>query len=65
MTVHLSGKYKLIVTNAVLHSMRQGDRMYVNRHSDVKGIKNNDARYCLNSQLVAFVQSKLYKIKSR
>ncbi len=37
-TVHLSGKYKLIVTNVVLHSMRQGNRMYVNWHSDVKGI---------------------------
>ena len=63
-TVHLSGKYKLTATYAVLHSMRQGNRMYVNWHSDVQGIKNNDDRYCLNCQLVAFVQSKLDRIDS-
>ena len=65
MTLHLSGKYTLIVTNAVLHSMRQGDRMYVNWHSDVKGMKNNDARYFLNPQLVAFVRNIINRIESR
>ena len=37
-TVQLSGKYKLIVTNAVLQSMRDGDRVYVNWHSDLQGL---------------------------
>jgi len=44
--------------------MRQGDRIYVNWHSDVKGIKKNDARFCLNSQLVSFVRTKKIPSKS-
>ena len=63
-TVHLSGKYSLIVTNAVLQSMRDGNRIYVNWHSDRQGIKKIDDRYCLDSQLVAFVQSKLDRMES-
>jgi hypothetical protein len=58
-TVHLSGKYSLHVTNAGLQSMRCGNRIYVNWHSDRQGSKKNDDRYCLDSQLVAFVLSKL------
>ena len=40
-------------------SMREGNRIYVNWHSDRQGSKKNDDRYCLDSQLVAFVLSKL------
>ena len=58
-TVHLSGKYSLNVTNAVLQSMRDGNRIYVNWHSDRQGSKKINDRYCLDSQLVAFVLSKL------
>ena len=58
-TLHLSGKYSLNVTNAVLQSMRDGNRIYVNWHSDRQGSKKINDRYCLGSQLVAFVLSKL------
>jgi hypothetical protein len=58
-TVHLSGQYSLNVTNAVLQSMRDGNRIYVNWHSDRQDIKKNDNRYVLDSQLVSFVLSKL------
>ncbi len=58
-TLHLSGKYSLNVTNAVLQSMRDGNRIYVDWHSDRQGSKKNEDRYCLDSQLVVFVLSKL------
>ncbi len=31
---HLSGKYSLVVTNAVLQSMRDVNRIHVNWHND-------------------------------
>jgi hypothetical protein len=58
-TVHLSRKYSLNVTNAVLQSMSNGNKIYVNWHSARQGSKKIDDRYCLDSQLVAFVLSKL------
>lgn len=58
-TVTLSGKYSLIVTNAILQSMQDGNRIYVNWHSDRQDIKKNDNRYGLDSQLVNFILRKL------
>ena len=38
-SVHLSGKYSLVITNEVLQSMRAGNSIYVNWHSDRQGIR--------------------------
>ena len=34
LSVHLSGKYSLVVTNEVLQSMRDGNSIYVNWHGN-------------------------------
>ncbi len=64
-TVHLSGKYSVVVTNAVLQSTRDGNCIHVNWHSDRLHIKNDDDRYCLDGQLVTFILSRLDMMDSR
>jgi hypothetical protein len=63
--VHFSGKYSLVVSNEILQSMRDGNKIYVNWHSDEQRIKKNNDRYCLEGSLVNFILSKLELLDSR
>ena len=59
LTECFTGKYCLVVTNAILQGMRDGDSIYVKWKSDYSGIKQNDKNYCLHKQLVTFILSRL------
>ena len=63
-SVHLPGKYSLIITNNVLQSMKDGDSIYVKWHSDRQGIRTTDEKYCLDNQLVIFLLGKFNSMDS-
>jgi hypothetical protein len=56
-SVNLSGKYSLVITNEVLQLMRAGNSIFVNWHSDQQGIRTNDKKYCLEERLVTFLSA--------
>ena len=64
-TVHLSGKYSLVLNNTVLQSMRDGNRIHFNWQGDRLHKKNDDDSYCLDGQLVTFILSRLDMMDSR
>jgi hypothetical protein len=53
------GKYSLLVTNDILQSMREGNKIYVSWNKDEKTVKKNNDSYCLDSQLVRVILVKL------
>ena len=59
LSIYFCGKYSLVVTNEILHGMRNGDSIYVKWHSDIQGVRKNDKKYCLHKLLVTFILSKL------
>jgi hypothetical protein len=64
-SIHLSGKYSVVITNDVLRSMRVGNSICVNWHSDQQGIRINDNKYCLEERLVMFLSRKFDSMDAR
>jgi hypothetical protein len=54
-SVDFWGKYSLLVTNDILQSMREGNKIYVSWNKDEKKVNS----YCLDSQLVRVLLVKL------
>ncbi len=48
--VFFCGKYSLVVTNVILQSKKNGDKIYVESSKDEKKVKNYNYQYCLDSQ---------------
>ena len=54
-SVHLSGKYTLSITNEVLQAMIYGNKISVKWHSDRRGNRKTDTNYCLDDNLVVYL----------
>jgi hypothetical protein len=53
--VEFLGKYSLLVTNDILQSMREGNKIYVSWNKDEKKVKKNSDSYCLDSRSVEVI----------
>jgi hypothetical protein len=54
-SVEFLGKYLLLVTNDILQSLREGNKIYVSWKKGEKKVKKNNDSYCLDSQLVSVI----------
>ncbi len=52
LSVTFRGKYKLVVTNDILESMKANDNIYITWLCKKKNIKKNNDKLCLNKNLV-------------
>jgi hypothetical protein len=62
LSVTFRGKYRLVVTNDILKSMKANDNIYVTWLCDKKNIKRNNNKLCLNKDLVRVLLRKISDI---
>jgi hypothetical protein len=52
-------KYSILITNIILQSMREGNKIFISWNKNEKRVNNNNDSYCLDSQLVRVILVKL------
>ncbi len=62
LSVTFRGKYRLVVTNDILKSMKANDNVYVTWLCDKKNIKRNNDKLCLNKDLLRVFLRKISDI---
>ncbi len=62
LSVTFRAKYRLVVTNDILESMKANDNVYVTWLCDKKNIKRNHDKLCLNKDLVRVLLRKISDI---
>jgi hypothetical protein len=62
LSVAFSGKYRLVVTNYILESMKANDDVYVTWLCGKKNIKKDNYKLCLNKDLVRVLLRKISDI---
>jgi hypothetical protein len=62
LSVTFLGKYRLVVTNNILKSMKANDNVYITWLWDKKNIKKNNNKLCLNKDLVRVLLRKISDI---
>ncbi len=62
LSVTFKGKYRLVVVNDILESMKANDNVYVTWLCNKKNIKKNNNKLCLNKDLVRVILRKISDI---
>jgi hypothetical protein len=62
LSVTFRGKYRLVVMNDILESMKTNDNIYITWLCDKKNIKRNNDKLCLNKDLLRVLLRKISDI---